>query len=578
MLADAVKGSIVTVNNSRSWKCRESSHIVWALAATFPAVFLFLFFVIPVWDLGYLGVEQIANVWRDGGAAGVASLLSATNVGSALATTMGLAFAGTALSALVGLPAAYILYCTSFPGRGVLRFLIVFPFVLPTIAVSMAFRSLYDDGGAFGFLQLSGSPLIIVFAMMFFNISVFVRTVGAAWSALNPQYEAVARTLGASAIRAFATVTWPRLRPAIASASTLVFLYCATSYSLVIVLGAARTHTIETEIYRQTSQFLNLGAASFLSIIQILIVVCALWIAHRAQNEQKAETATRYSRTPRRLTRHQIPLLAGVVVVVALLIVAPLVQVMLRSLRRDGMWTLANFADLAVPGAAKGIAAPVLSSILESLYAAVVATLIAVALGLTVSLLVTRHFRTHGRTMKRITSFYDSLFVAPLGISSVTLGLGMLVALGGALRFLADSIFLLPLAQALVSIPIILRTVVPMIGGVNRRLYDAAATLGARPLRAFWVVEGPTLVRALGVASGFAFAIAIGEFSATSFLVLQREPTLPIMIYRLVNRAGSADQGMAYAGTVLLCIITGLVMLAVERASIHVPRRRKDNP
>lgn len=143
----------------------------------------------------------------------------------------------------------------------------------------------------------------------------------------------------------------------------------------------------------------------------------------------------------------------------------------------------------------------------------------------------------------------------------------MLVALGGSLAFISESPLLLPLAQALVALPILIRTIVPMLMRTNRKLYGPALTLGASPLRAFFTVEGPTLMRALGVAAGFAFAISIGEFSATSFLVLQREPTLPVMIYHLIGRAGATDQGMAYAGTVFLCAITAIVMLIVEKLS-----------
>lgn len=219
----------------------------------------------PVADLLSLGVAELVDGWGSGGFAGLIGQLSNARAGIAIATTLGLAFAGTLLSVVVGVPAAYVLYRTRFPGQNFLRFLIVFPFVLPTIAVATAFRSLYDDGGMLGFLGLAGSPVLIVLAMMFFNVSVIVRTVGAAWSALNPNYEAAARTLGASPVRAFTSVTWPQLAPAVYSASTLVFLYCSTSYSLVMVLGTTRTRTLETEIYRQTAQFLNLGTAALLS-------------------------------------------------------------------------------------------------------------------------------------------------------------------------------------------------------------------------------------------------------------------------------------------------------------------------
>lgn len=192
--------------------------------------------------------------------------------------------------------------------------------------------------------------------------------------------------------------------------------------------------------------------------------------------------------------------------------------------------------------------------------------MIAVVVGVMVSLLVTRKLRIRGETWGRITRFYDALFIFPVGISSVTLGFGMLVALGGSLRFIADSPLLLPLAQALVALPILIRTSVPMLDGVNRKLY---IRLSPWVLLRF-VHFSPLKAGACpgtGVGAGFAFAISIGEFSATSFLVLQREPTLPVMIYQLVGRAGATDQGMAYAGTVILCGITALVMVIVEMLS-----------
>ncbi|USR79543.1 ABC transporter permease [Arcanobacterium pinnipediorum] len=555
--------------------------IVWALCALGPALFLGLFFFAPVIDLLSLGVAELAASWNSGGLAGIGEQLSRARAGTALVTTLALAFAGTLLSIAVGVPAAYILYRRRFPGQNIIRFLIVFPFVLPTIAVATAFRSLYDDGGLFGFLNLAGSPILIVLAMMFFNISVIVRTVGAAWGGLNPNYEAAARTLGASPLRAFTSVTWPRLAPAVYSAATLVFLYCSTSYSLVMILGTTRTRTLETEIYRQTAQFLNLGTAAVLSLVQAIIVVAALIISQRfSKDAVVVDTHSRFVRSLPRVTRQQRPMVIGVLAIVLALIVLPIVQVIIRSLRRNGEFTIANFTDLFRAGAARSVDFAIASTIWQSLSSAIYASVIAVVVGGMVGLLVTRKMRTHQRAWHRVQSLYDALFIVPVGISSVTLGFGMLVAMGSSLRFVADSPLLLPLAQALVALPILIRTIVPMLDGVNRDLYDAAVTLGASRFRAFFTVEGPVLARALGVGAGFAFAISIGEFSATSFLVLQREPTLPVMIYQLVSRAGAADQGMAYAGTVILCAITALVMVVVEvlskpRSSSQRPNKEK---
>ncbi|QRV02806.1 iron ABC transporter permease [Arcanobacterium phocisimile] len=414
--------------------------------------------------------------------------------------------------------------------------------------------------------------------MMFFNISVIARTVGVAWANLNPNYEDAARTLGASPVRVFTSVTWPRLSGAVYSAAMLVFLYCATSYSLVMVLGSTRTRTLETEIYRQTSQFLNLGAAAILSLIQAVIVIIALVISQRwSKSGVVVDRYSRFVAAPRPISARQRLLLYALIVFIFVLIVLPIRQGVLRSLRRNGEFTFAYYTDLFIPGAARSVDFAIATTIGNSLQSALYATVIAVVIGGAVSLLVTRKFRHHADRWETIHNMYDGIFIFPVGISSVTLGFGMLVALGGPLNVIADSQLLLPLAQSLVCLPILIRTMVPMLQRVNRALYRPALTLGAPPWRAFFTVEGPVLLRALGVASGFAFAISIGEFSATSFLVLQREPTLPVMIYQLVGRAGAADQGMGYAGTVVLCAITAVVMLCVEMVTSTNAQQRNNS-
>jgi thiamine transport system permease protein len=69
----------------------------------------------------------------------------------------------------------------------------------------------------------------------------------------------------------------------------------------------------------------------------------------------------------------------------------------------------------------------------------------------------------------------------------------------------------------------------------------------------------------LVVAAGFAFAVSLGEFGATSFLAREDHPTVPVVIYRLLGHPGSQNYAMALAASVVLAATTALVMLAVER-------------
>ena len=94
-------------------------------------------------------------------------------------------------------------------------------------------------------------------ALVFFNYSVVVRTVGGLWSRLDPRTAEAAKSLGASRARVWWTVTLPALAPAIAAAASLSFLFCATAFGTVLILGGQSWGTIETEIWYQTTQLLD---------------------------------------------------------------------------------------------------------------------------------------------------------------------------------------------------------------------------------------------------------------------------------------------------------------------------------
>ena len=107
-----------------------------------------------------------------------------------------------------------MLHRLRFPGRGCCGRLLMVPFVLPTVVVGVAFRTLLGAGGPLGGLGLDGTPVAIVAALVFFNVAVVVRTVGAAWEGLDPRPSEAAAALGASPGQVLRTVTLPALRPA----------------------------------------------------------------------------------------------------------------------------------------------------------------------------------------------------------------------------------------------------------------------------------------------------------------------------------------------------------------------------
>jgi thiamine transport system permease protein len=237
-----------------------------------------------------------------------------------------------------------------------------------------------------------------------------------------------------------------------------------------------------------------------------------------------------------------------------------------QSLRVDGAWSLANYRALQTPGSHQALLVPVTTALVNSLRIAVDATWMSLLLGLSLAMIVTRRSRT--RSEHRLRAGLDGVFMLPLGVSAVTLGFGFLVTLGSPPLDLRDSPLLIPVAQALVALPLVVRILVPVLSGIDDRLRQAAATLGASPLRALAVVDLPVVWKPLLAAAGFAFACSLGEFGATSFLVRDDRPTLPVVIYRLIGHPGDLNYGMALAASVVLGAATAIVMLVVERLRV----------
>ncbi len=251
------------------------------LIVAIPVVFLGVFFAWPVVAIigrglaphGALDLDPLGDVLTDPGLRHVAWF------------TLWQAALSTLLTLLIGIPGAFVLSRYRFRGRALVRALVTIPFVLPTIVV----------GAAFSALGITGSVGAILLAHVFFNYAVVVRTVGGLWSHLDPRPEEAAQMLGANRWRTFVGVTLPALRPAIIAAASIVFLFCFTSFGVILVLGGPRYATLETEIYRQTAQLLNLPVAAALAVVQLAAVLAALSIGGWARGPPH-----RRARAPRR--------------------------------------------------------------------------------------------------------------------------------------------------------------------------------------------------------------------------------------------------------------------------------------
>jgi len=421
------------------------------------------------------------------------------------------------------------------------------PFVLPTVVVALALRSLL--GGA-----VPQGLLLVVLAHAYVNLAVVVRIVGAQWAQHDGSVEVVARTLGASRTRAFVDVTWPALRPSIASTAAVVFVFCFTSLGIVLVLGDPSTRTLESQVLRQTSVLLDFPGAAATALVQLVVVSTVLLLGLRAGRRSPAR---RVRPVPlRRATGYARVAVLGTAIMAALIVLIPVLALVARSLRVGDGWGLDWWRSVAsVDAGTTRIGSPLSAVSLSISYAAVTAVVAALVGALAaVAVLVP------GRT--RVVAL---LAMVPLGVSSATLGLGTLLAFGRPPLDLRGTWLLVPIAHALVAVPIVVAVVAPALRTTDRRTLAVAATLGAAPTRAFWTAYGPVLRVVVVASAGLAAAVSLGEFGAASFLARAGSPTVPVQIVRLLGRPGEQSVGVAAVLAVVLVALTLALVLAVDR-------------
>ena len=413
------------------------------------------------------------------------------------------------------------------------------------------------------FLALGFTPSLgaILLAHVFFNYAVVVRIVGGFWAHLDPQQDDAARVLGASRLRAFTTVMLPALRPALLGAAAIVFLFTFTSFGVILILGGPTRSTLETEIYRQTAELLNLRTAAALSVVQVTAVAGMLLVVGRAEGRHRVALRLRAARVTGRRARTALErlLLGGNLAVMAALLGAPLAVLVARSFATSGGPGFGFYSALGHLHANSVLFVPPTDAIVNSVVFAAEATVVAVGIGGLAAVAVAQTRR--GRLL-------DGALALPLGVSAVTVGFGFLIALDKAPLDLRTSWLLIPIAQGTVAIPFVVRTIVPVLRSIDPRLREAAMTLGASPARVWREVDGPIVARAGLVAAGFAFAISLGEFGATVFLARPDTQTLPVIIFRLLGQPGELNFGAAMAASTILMGLTAAAVLLIDRVRV----------
>ncbi|RLM84149.1 iron ABC transporter permease [Halobellus sp. Atlit-38R] len=487
------------------------------------------------------------------------------------------ALLSTIASVLLGLPGAWLLARFEFSGRETLRSLTILPFVMPSIMVAIGFVATFGRNGTLNaVLGALGLPTVdllftveaIVIAHAFYNAPLVARVTTAAWESVDASAVETARSLGASPVRAFRDVVLPQLLPAIAIGATLTFVFTFASFPIVLALGGFQLATVEVFIYSRI-QNLAYAEAAALAVVETTISLGLTYLYLRYEGRQRASgqgarPQPRQSLWPASASVRSLGTRIGIfayALVVLAVFVGPIASMVLTSLTGpQGGLTLDHYLFLLErqqTGASYQVRP--LPAIENSLLFGVGTLLVALPMGVVMAVLTTRQFR--GRAI------VDALSMAPLAVSGIVVGLGLLRGLVFGIEVFGTRIqvtgaLAVVAAHAVGAYPFVTRNVAPLLGNLDPRLVESARSLGASRVRALVDVELPLVAAGVVAGAAFAFAISIGEFDSTVVLAEgSTSYTMPVAVERYLGRR----LGPATAMGCVLLAVTSLSFVIIER-------------
>ncbi|MGY5014601.1 molybdate ABC transporter permease subunit [Streptomyces sp. 900105755] len=218
--------------------------------------------------------------WR-----GLPSLLTSAEVWQALQLSLVCATAATAVSLVLGVPLAWLLARTEFPGRAFVRALVTLPLVLPPVVGGVALLLALGRNGVVGQwldswfgITLPFTTAGVVVAESFVAMPFLVISVEGTLRAADPRYEEAATTLGASRFTAFRRVTLPLIAPGIAAGSVLAWARALGEFGATITFAGnfpGRTQTMPLAVYLALQNDPDAAIALSLVLLAVSIAVLA---------------------------------------------------------------------------------------------------------------------------------------------------------------------------------------------------------------------------------------------------------------------------------------------------------------
>jgi thiamine transport system permease protein len=464
---------------------------------------------------------------------------------AAVRFTLTQAALSAALSVLLAIPVARALARRRFRGRTALLALLGAPFILPTIVAVLGLLAVFGRAGLLSqALAAVGLPPVqiyglhgIVLAHVFFNLPLATRLVLQGWLAVPAERFRLAASLGLGASDINRLIERPILRATLPGAFLVIFLVCTTSFATALALGGGpRATTVELAIYQAFAFDFDLDRAARLALVQFAVAAIAAAAAFRlarfaALGGGLDRPVERWdARTPLACAQD-----ATLIAAAALFLLVPLAMIALR-----GAPALMTLPPVVWSAAARSLAVAIASAAL--------ATAAALAIALAVQ-----------RLARAPAALVEGAGYAALAVSPLVIGTGLFILLFPVADPFALALPVTALVNALMSLPFLLRALVPAVAETEARFGPLADSLGLTGAARLRLLLLPRLRRPLGFSLGLSAALSMGDLGVVALFAPPSGGTLPLELYRLMGAYRMDDA----AGAALLLLVLSLALFWV---------------
>lgn len=525
----------------------------WGLLFLLVTLLLSVLFLLPIflvikggfWDEGGFTLRYLFSVFKN------------PIYAEGLANSVTIALGTTSLCLLIALPLAWLSYKFDFAGKGFFSAVVLVPMILPPFVGAIGMQQLLGQYGILNALfgldfdwigRARYFGVILIQALALYPI-VYLNA-AASLANIDPAMDEAAANLGCPAWKRFFKITLPLILPGLFAGCTIVFIWSFTELGAPLMLNYTTCASVQV-----FDALKEIGSNHFPYALVFVVLSCSILLyalgkfafgrqSYAMQGKAAVAAATK------KLTGFRSFLPALAFLVVTLIALLPHIGVILTSVSKPGAWygtvlpsvfTAANYTE------ALGHEMTVLS-IRNSLFFSSIAVVFNLILGVAIAFLVVR-------SKIRGAGILDSLSMIPLAVPGLVMAFGYL-AISSWLSNLGwvressfwSSIFdvrvnptlFLVIAYAIRRLPYMVRSAVAGLQQTSETFEEAAANLGAPPVRTLRSITLPLITANLMAGLLLAFAFSMLEVS-DSLMLAQQAQFYPITktIYELFQLLGT---------------------------------------